>query len=109
MRIPTNSFSQTVVSQLQKLTAQQTQLESEVTTGLRYTNPSDDPASMARLLNLEAEQRQIQQFQRNNDRATAISQTTYSAVSQLKSISDRAGELGVLGKGGKGADGKNAK
>jgi flagellar hook-associated protein 3 FlgL len=61
------------------------------------TNPSDDPQAMGRVLNIQAEKQQIQQFAKNNDRALNISQSSFTAVEQLKKTSDRIGELAVLG------------
>jgi flagellar hook-associated protein 3 FlgL len=108
MRIPNNNFSETLVSQLQRLSGNQARLQGQAATGQRITNPSDDPASVARVLQLQAEKQQIQQFARNNDRAHDISQSSFSAVQQLKRASDRAGELGVLGTGVTSQDAYNA-
>ncbi len=99
MRIPNNNFSGTLVSQLQSLTARQTALQNQVATGQRITDPSDDPAAIARVLRLQGEKREIQQFARNNDRSLNVSQSSFSAVEQLKHVSDRAGELAVLSTG----------
>jgi flagellar hook-associated protein 3 FlgL len=104
MRIPNYTVSQTLVTRLQDLTARQADLNQQATTGQRITNPSDDPASMARVLNIQAEKQQIQQFARNNDRALNISQATFSAVEQFKRTSDRASELSVLGTSTAGPD-----
>ena len=104
MRIPHNSFSGTLVSQLQSLTARQSALQNQAATGQRITDPSDDPAAIARVLRLQGEKREIQQFSRNNDRALNISQSSFSAVEQLKHVSDRAGEIAVLGTGTAGPD-----
>ena len=99
MRVPTNSFSGTLVSQLQKLTSRQAGLQNQVATGQRITNPSDDPAAIARVLKLQGEKREIQQFARNNDRALNVSQSSFAAIEQMKHQSDRAGEIAVLGTG----------
>lgn len=99
MRVPNFSYSNTLVSQLQSLTARQTMLHNQVATGQRITNPSDDPAATARVLRLQGEKQEIQQFARNNDRALNVSQSSFSTIKQLKTISDRAGELSVLGTG----------
>ena len=99
MRVPTSTVSDNVAMQLQTLFSRETQLQSQVSSGQRITDPSDDPAAMSRVLGLEAQKQQIQQFTRNIGRATQISQTSFTALSGLKTISDRAGELGVLGSG----------
>ncbi len=104
MRIPNYTVSKTLVSRLQDLTARQAQLNQQATTGQRVTNPSDDPAAMGRVLNIQAEKQQIQQFARNNGRALNISQSSFAAVEQLKKSSDRVGEISVLGSGTSGPD-----
>ncbi len=104
MRIPTNHFSTSLVSQLQDLTGRQSKLQRQVATGQRITDPSDDPAAIARVLRLQGEKREIQQFSRNHDRALNVSQSSFSALKQLKETSDRAGEIAVLGVGTSGVD-----
>ncbi len=90
--------------QLQKLFARQVGLQNQIATGQRVTDPSDDPVAMSRLLALESQKREIQQFYRNQGRAMQISQSTFGSLSGLKTISDRAGELAVLGSGSVNAD-----
>lgn len=99
MRIPNSSISDSLVSRLQKLTAAQADLQARVSSGQRITVASDDPAAMERVLGLQAEQQHIQQWARNGDHALGVSQSSFSAVKQLKGISDRAGEIAVLGVG----------
>jgi flagellar hook-associated protein 3 FlgL len=104
MRVPSSTFSDVVALQLQKLFARQTNLQSQIATGQRITDPSDDPTAMARVLSLDSQKQEIQQFARNQGQALQISQSVYGGLSGLKTISDRAGELGVLGGGAIGSD-----
>lgn len=104
MRIPNFSISDSLVSRLQGLLSKQTQLQSQISDGQRITLASDDPAAMARVLDVQAEKQQLQQWARNGDRALSVSQASFSAVKQLKGISDRAGEIAVLGGGTSGPD-----
>lgn len=108
MRVSSSAFSESLTTQLQRLGQRQAQLQNQVATGQRITNVSDDPASMGRVMNVQAETQQIQQYSRNNDHATEISQTTFSSVNELKKMSDRAGELGILGGGVTNADSSKA-
>jgi flagellar hook-associated protein 3 FlgL len=108
MRVTNNNFSETLVGQLQRLTARQAQLQGQAASGQRFTNASEDPAAAARVLQLQSEKQQIQQFARNNDRAHNITQSSYAAVDQLKNVSTRAGELAVLGTGIIGPDAMRA-
>ena len=104
MRIASNSVSDSMVRQIQQLTSDQAKLQLQVSTGRRITQPEDDPAAVGRVLGLQSEQRQVQQFGANTDRALALAQTSYSGLQGLKKISDRAGELATLGTGAHGAD-----
>ncbi len=99
MRITDLNSSQSFLGQIQRLNGRQANLQTQVATGQRISRPSDDPKSTGKVLELQAEKQRIQQYARNGDRALTINQTTYSAISDLKKISDRAGEMGVLGVG----------
>jgi len=108
MRVTFSAFSNTLASQLQRLSQRQAQLQNQVSTGLRITNLNDDPAAMGRVLNLQTEIQQTRQYELNNGHATEISQVSYSSVSALKTVSDRAGELVLLGGGVTSADSSKA-
>lgn len=99
MRVASSSISDTIIAQLQLLNGQQTKLQNQVGTGLRISQPEDDPAAMARVLNLNTENRALSQFTTNANRALEISQATYGALKQIKKVSDRATEIGTLGTG----------
>jgi flagellar hook-associated protein 3 FlgL len=99
MRITNNTVSESIVRQIQLLGNQQAKLQTQVATGQRIFNPEDDPAAVGRVLNLESEQRRIEQFTRNADRALEISQASFSGLQQIKKVSDRATEIGTLGAG----------
>lgn len=108
MRIASATVSANTIRQIQRLSEQQAKLQEQVSTGQRLTDPSDDPAAMSRVLNLEHERRSLTQFSRNADRALQISQASYTGLQQLKKISDRATEIGTLGTGSTSADARQA-
>src|SRR4051812_20596107 len=99
MRLSTHSVSDNMVRQIQLLSSQQAKLQNQVATGQRISQPEDDPAAIARVINLESEQRQIAQFQTNAAHALNLSQSSYSGLQAIKKVSDRAGEIGTLGAG----------
>jgi flagellar hook-associated protein 3 FlgL len=99
MRVATNTTADAAVAQIQKLSVRQSQLQTQISTGQRITQSSDDPSAMARVLALQAEQAQNNQYQSNASRALDVSQATYSGLQSIKTISDRAGEIGTLGAG----------
>jgi flagellar hook-associated protein 3 FlgL len=99
MRVTTNTFPNSLVLQLNQLIGQQTTAQSQVSSGLRFQNPADDPAAMSRVLNLQTDNKTIAQYQGNintlQDQAGAVS----NVLKSLKTISDRAGELATSADG----------
>jgi len=104
MRVATNSTSESVISQIQRLAVRQSKLQTQVATGQRIFQPEDNPSAVGRLLGLDIERRQIAQYSRNADRALEVSQASYASMQELKKISDRAGELATLGAGASSPD-----
>lgn len=104
MRVATNTSSEAIVAQIQKLSVRQARLQAQVATGQRIFQPEDDPAAVGRLLGLNAERGQLEQYQSNASRALEISQASYGGLQSIKSISDRAGELATLGAGAQSPD-----
>jgi flagellar hook-associated protein 3 FlgL len=108
MRIASNTVSDGIVRQIQQLGTQQARLQTQVSTGLRISQPEDDPAAVGRVLNLESERRQLEQFGLNARRALELSQATFSGLQGMIKISGRAGELATLGTGLLGLDAMRA-
>ncbi len=103
MRVATNTVSTNIIAQIQQLSSQQSQLQSEVSSGLRITQPADDPAAFGRVLNYQSEDSALSQYQRNANTAQQISNATTSSMQQIKTISDRATQIATLGNGTGGA------
>lgn len=108
MRITNNTLSESIVRQIQQLGTNQAKLQTQVATGQRIFNPEDNPTAVGRVLGLESEQRLLDQFSRNAARALELSQATFSALQQVKKVSDRATEVGTLGAGAIGTDASRA-
>lgn len=108
MRITNNTLSEGIVRQIQQLGTNQAKLQTQVATGQRIFNPEDNPTAVGRVLGLESEQRLLDQFSRNASRALELSQATFSALQQVKKVSDRATEVGTLGAGAIGTDASKA-
>src|SRR5258708_23245208 len=96
MRIATQSITSGIISQLQDLSSRQTQLQGQVSTGQRITQAEDDPAAMGRVLTIQNQRHQIQQYKHNADQAMQVSQATYARLQSIKNLSDRAGDLATL-------------
>lgn len=96
MRVPSNSFTDSLVNQLNVLRSRQYNLQNQAATGLRVNAPADDPAAMENTLNLVADKSANQQYSQNiatlQDRGTQI----YTVMQSLQTISSRVGELATL-------------
>jgi flagellar hook-associated protein 3 len=96
MRIPNLTISHALVSRLNTLNVQQNQYNDQLSSGQRITSPSEDPQAANRIMRLQSEKSAVQVYAKNGDRALSVSQASYAALDQLKSLSDRAGELAAL-------------
>lgn len=99
MRVTNSTVSENIVDQIQRLSTQQAKLQNQVSTGQRIFQPEDDPAAVARVLDLQAEQRNIAQYSSNAARALQISQASFSGLQSIKTVSDRANQIATLGGG----------
>ncbi len=97
MRITNNMVTNTMLTELQSLSSQQSQLQSEISTGLAVTQPSDDPAAFGQVISMESQSRQLAQFSDNASRALDVANSSYSGLNSLTTIYDRATQLGTLG------------
>lgn len=93
MRVTGNSFTSSMVDQLNLLSARQYRLQNQATSGQSIQAPEDNPAGMQQALGIQDENSRVSQYAKNiatlQDRATAAS----SVLQQLKTISDRITEI----------------
>lgn len=108
MRISSINSADTVVTQLRRLSDRQTELQRQIATGQRVERPGDDPAAVGRLIGARMERGSLDQFARNASAALEYSKSSYTALDQMKKVSDRASELAVLGQGALSPDAKRA-
>ena len=101
MRLAFNTFPNSLVTQLNALRLQQTQLQNQAATGRRISQVDDDPAAMQRVLQAQAQDARVGQYRSNitalQERATA----SYNSIQGLHTISTRAGEIATLADGTK--------
>jgi len=93
MRVATNAYTNGMLNQFNLLAAQQQNLQSQVSTGLSVSAPSDNPAAMENTLNYLSNQATQTQYSANiatlQTRATSVD----SVLQSLQTISSRAGEI----------------
>lgn len=99
MRVASNSVSENILSQIQKLATQQSKLQTQVSTGKKLSQPEDDPAAVGRVLGLQSEQRRVSQYENNASRASEISTASYAGLQAIKKVSSRVSEIATLGTG----------
>ena len=96
-----NVFLGDVYTNLQRLLDQQRQ----ITTGKKYSSPSDNPVDVARQISLETTLRENTQYQRNMDDGLTWLSNTETALNQMTDVTQRIRELVIAaGNGSYGAD-----
>jgi flagellar hook-associated protein 3 FlgL len=93
MRIATNTIFNDMANQIQDLDATQNTLESELSTGLSFTEPSDNPTGMSSVLGLVSQDQEESQYAANANTALQISQASYTGLSQLYQLSNSVDEI----------------
>lgn len=97
MRISTNQiFDQSLAAMLNQQAAL-SQTQSQISTGKRILNPSDDPAGSVQALNLQRELSLTEQYGANATAATNKLQGEESALKSAADILQRVRELAVQG------------
>ncbi|HZR19379.1 MAG TPA: flagellar hook-associated protein FlgL [Verrucomicrobiae bacterium] len=99
MRIAGTSYNDSLVNQLNFLSSQQFQLQTQISTGQRIQKPEDDPAGLATALNLQTQAANAQQYAQNVATLQTTATSAGDALQQLKTISDRAGEIATSADG----------
>ncbi len=93
MRIAGTSFTDSMISQLNLLSARQYQLQNQATTGQSITAPEDDPAGMAEALNLQAQNSAVTQYAQNIATLQTSATIAGNALASLQTITNQANEI----------------
>jgi flagellar hook-associated protein 3 FlgL len=93
MRIAGTSYTESMANQINLLAGRQYKLQNQATTGQSITAPEDDPAGMVQALGLQADGASVAQYAKNISTLQNRSDLVANAFQQLKTISDRIGEL----------------
>jgi len=97
MQISTAQMFQQAVTTMQSKQTELAKTEQQLSTGLRITSPSDDPAAATRLLDLNQVIATTSQFQRNADFAETRLAIEESVLSEVGNLLQRSRELSVQG------------
>jgi flagellar hook-associated protein 3 FlgL len=88
-----------MLAQIENLSSQESQLQTQVSTGLRISAPSDDPTTYGMVMGEDSEGDAINQYSSNATAALAINQASSSALTQINSIATQASEIATTGTG----------
>lgn len=108
MRVTNNTYPDTLLRHLQRITKQMNTLQEQAANGQRMTNISEDSAAGNRILDMQEEKGKITQYTKNAHRAQNINNTTISQLQNFIKISDRINEIATLADDLKGPDGLQA-
>lgn len=101
MRVTGNMFTENLVGQLARITTRQNRLQEQAATGQRISQPEDDPGAMRRVLGLQTESRAVEQHRKNVAALQEQATVSHHAMTAMRRISDRAGEIAILADGTK--------
>lgn len=104
MRVTANTFPNSLLNQLTSLSQRQNKLQNQAATGQLVQLPEDDPVTMRRVLDMQAEGKATGQYQRNISRHQELATSSFNSIKALKKISDRAREISVSADGLKSRD-----
>jgi flagellar hook-associated protein 3 FlgL len=93
MRVSSSSFGNSFIYETDQLQNQQNTLQGEVTTGLQFTQPEEDPASMSQALELQADSSANTQYQSNITQLQESAATSYNALNGLQTLISQANTI----------------
>lgn len=93
MRIPSFSYSNSLINQMHKLNGQQIKAQTQLATGQRISSAEEDPRAAGRALNTLTEKSRIQAQNTNLKHASTIADFTMASYEQLKVLSNESSRL----------------
>jgi flagellar hook-associated protein 3 FlgL len=93
MRVSSLSFGDSFLYQTNQLENEQNVLQGQATTGLQFTMPGDDPASMSEALDLQADTSESTQYQSNITQLQDSATTSYNALNGLQTLISQANTI----------------
>ncbi len=104
MRVTANTFPNSLVDQINRLSIRQNRLQQQAATGQRITQPDDDPVSMRRVMDLQADGSSVSQYLRNIARGQELATASFNPIKALNTVVGRAREIASLSDGLKSQD-----
>lgn len=95
MRVTNSSFTDSLVSHLQRISRRQSELQNSVSTGQRIGSPADDPLAAAEVLRLKEQTGAAGQYQKNIQNQLEFATVSHSSIRSLTKVLDRAMEIAM--------------
>lgn len=99
MRVTSNTYSNNLVDQLNKLALKQARQQTEVTTGQKIQSLEDDPGTIHHVMLLQTEAASITKYQENTNILKERAAASYNSIKGIKQIIDRAQEIAIASNG----------
>jgi len=99
MRIAGTSYTDSMVTKLNLLSAKEYQLQNQASTGQTISAPEDNPAGMAQALNLQAQNSAVTQYSQNISTLQTNATVTGNALTSLQTITEKASEIATSADG----------
>ena len=99
MHVTNLSFGNNFIYDLQQLESQQSTLQTQTSTGLKVTQPEDDPSAMNQVLNLQTEAGSNTQYETNIASLQNSATTASDALNSLQTLMEQASEIATNANG----------
>src|ERR1043165_523900 len=93
MRVTNNSFSDSLLNHLQAISRRQSVLQSQISTGQRVQDASDDPLAAQEIFRLRDDAAATAQYQKNIELHQEFATVTQGVIQSLQKIINRAQEI----------------
>jgi len=93
MRVSSAMFPNMLVEELGTLSQKLQQLQTESSTGQRIRDPEDDPSAVQRVLNMQSQSSELQQYQSNIATLQGTAEAAGSAASALQQIASKISDI----------------
>src|SRR5580765_5244599 len=95
LRVTSNSFSDSLINRLQTLARNQNVLQTQISSGQRVQDASDDPLAARRILTLRDDSVATDQYQKNIQNHQDFAHATQGSLQALQKILNRVQEIAV--------------
>lgn len=100
MRVTNNMLISNMMRNLNSSLKRMQRVHNQMSSGKRFSMPSEDPVGVARSLKLRADLNENRQFKKNAEDALSWLETTENALMQIKEVLQRVREQAVQGANG---------